>query len=631
MANDLSGVRERFRNLLVEKREIDIRAIENRAEILLDTQNVDETDLGCGGWGDISGADDEQLSHGGATFAHLDGLAEAWGTPGSRFEGDAEVGRRLNLAWKFYHRFVHAGCEFPNNWWAWQIGIPMHMGNVMVLAGDAFDEDIRESLVDTMKYLVDHIRTEMTGANGMWGAMNYVRYALMAGDTDYIDRASSWAAQECEIRPVNGILSDFSYSFHGSAVHMGYGRSHFADVGRYVYVMGDSAWQLPEDALSNYVNWLLEFVQWTIVEDGIDPFIIGREISRGESALKATSIIDGALLASSAPIPRRDEVLAFCKQAVNDHLEPTNPVAKELADELMDDPAGPLYGARYWPVVEYFVARRSGFTASVKMSSTQTKSWFSINQENLKAWHTSDGHLILRPRGDAFMNGVVPSMDWDRLTGITRSDGIKMPRETEGQSPFVAGVSDGQVGCCGVDFVIENEDGDTLCAKKSWFFIGDVIVALGSDILCDGDGEVETIIRQVALPEQAGAQETLQNLDVDMIEDFDCVYLFPDPMKVKTYTEERIGRWSEINLRSGRVPTDEQARNFAFTLISHGVRPQGEGYVMVYLPGATSEGARSWWENKPLEVVQNDEQAHTVQAGGRTLSVRWGVGAGIEG
>jgi hypothetical protein len=422
MSDALVGLRERFRNLLVEKHEDEIRAPDERAQKLVDEQIVDENHSLYGGWGDVSCAEDELLSHGGATFRHLGGLAAAWGTPGSRFEGDDEVALRLNLAWRFYHRFVHVGCAFPNNWWAWQIGIPIQLGDTMLLAGDAFDEDARQDLVDTMKYLVDHIRTEMTGANGMWGAMNYVRYALMSGEEDYVDRASKWAAQECEIRPVNGILSDYSYSFHGSAVHMGYGRSHFADVGRYVYVMGDSLWQLPELALSNYVNWLLEFIRWTIVDDGIDPFIIGREISRGESGLKATSIIDGALLAGSAPIPRRDEVLGFCKQAIDDGLMPSNPVAKELAESLDGEASGALYGARYWPVVEYFSARRPQFTASVKMSSTQTKSWFSINKENLKAKHTSDGHLILRPRGNAFMNGVIPSMDWDRLTGITRTD-----------------------------------------------------------------------------------------------------------------------------------------------------------------------------------------------------------------
>jgi len=75
----------------------------------------------------------------------------------------------MNLAWRFYHGLVHRGCAFPNNWWAWQIGIPMHLGNSLLVAEDALEADVRDSMVDTLAYLVDNIRTTMTGANAMWG------------------------------------------------------------------------------------------------------------------------------------------------------------------------------------------------------------------------------------------------------------------------------------------------------------------------------------------------------------------------------------------------------------------------------------------------------------------------------
>ena len=632
MSDALKGVVERFRNQLVEKREDDIRQIDARAEALLSDQTTDEGHPLCGGWGDVEKAEDEGISSGGSSFGRLYALAQVWGTPGSRYEGDAEVARRLNLAWRFYHKLVYVDCPFPNNWWAWQVGIPRSLGDTMLIAGDALGKAERRDAVATLKYLADHIRTEMTGANGMWGAMNYLRYGLITGDTDYVDRASKWAARECEIRPVNGILSDYSYSFHGSAVHMGYGRSHFADVGRYVYMMGDSPWQLDEAALSNYVNWLLEFVRWTVVGDGIDPFIIGREVSRGERALKATQIIDGALMAASAPIPRRDEVLAFCAQAMQEGLTPSNPVAVELTETLSPEPSGPLYGARYWPVIEYFSARRPRFAASVKMSSTRTKSWFSIRGENLKAWHTSDGHLILRMQGDAFMNDVIPTMDWDRLTGITRSDGFKMPRETEGQSPFVCGAADGDghVGCCGVDFTIRNEDGTALRARKSWFFLDDAIVTLGSDVACDGPAEVETVIRQAALPRDA-APETAgrQEETVRIAADGDCAYVFLDAVSVRRYTEERKGHWGDITQR-GR--SDELARYYSFTVIPHGVRPDGAGYAAAYLPGQDADAASAWLQEGRVTVVQRDSSAHIVRdmTSGMTMAVRWGVGAEVN-
>jgi hypothetical protein len=457
--------------------------------------------------------------------------------------------------------------------------------------------------------------------------MNHLRYGLVTGKTEHIELASEWAAKECEIRPVNGILSDYSYSFHGMAVHMGYGRSHFADVGRYVYMMGDSQWQLPEVALSNVANWLLEFVRWAIVGQGIDPFIIGRECSRGEVALRGTLIIDGALLLSSAPIPRRDEVMAFCKRAVDEGLLPSISVASEIARALTVDGAEPLYGTRYWPVIEYLVARRPTFTAAVKMSSTNTKSWFSIRDENLKAHHNSDGHLILRTREDAFLDGVLPTMDWDRLTGITRTDGISMPRETEGQSVFVCGVAEESLGCGGVDFKIEMEDGTGLFAKKSWFFLGDAIVALGSDISCTGLNDVETVVRQVVLRDRWQAGDVKDGILVG----HDCVYVFPDQPDVDVRVETRTGQWHDLSL-SQSADGEVISRDYAKVLLSHGVRPEKADYAVVYLPGWTVEDAVAWWASNPFEIVQKDGEAHVVRDNkdGKTLSMRWGDGGEIQ-
>ncbi len=627
MATDFENVKMRFQKLLIETREKELRALEARVDGLLREQIMDEADALYGGWGDVQCAEDEGVSSGGATFGHLVSLAQAWGSPECAYAGDKEVAKRLNVAWRFYHRLVHRGCAFPNNWWAWQIGLPMHLGNTLLVAEDALDSDVSETMVDTLAYLVENIRTTMTGANAMWGGMNHLRYGLVTGKTEHIELASEWAAKECEIRPVNGILSDYSYSFHGMAVHMGYGRSHFADVGRYVYMMGDSQWQLPNEALSNVSNWLLEFVRWTIVGQGIDPFIIGRECSRGEVALRATLIIDGALLLSSAPIPRRDEVMAFCRRAVDEGLLPSIAVASEIANELNVDAGAPLMGTRYWPVIEYLSARRSKFTAAVKLSSTNTKSWFSIRNENLKAKHTSDGHLILRTCEDAFLDGVLPTMDWDRLTGITRTDGIAMPRETEGQSTFVAGIADGDLGCCGVDFKIEMEDGSGLFAKKSWFFFGDAIVALGSDISCSGANEVETVVRQVVLRKP---WQTTQVKD-GVLMGHDCVYVFPDLPEVGVRIGTRTGQWHDLSLRQS-ADGEVISRDYATITLSHGVHPKKADYAVVYLPGWSVDDARAWWQSNPFEIVQKDDEAHVVRdpKSGRTLSVRWGADAQIQ-
>ena len=269
------------------------------------------------------------------------------------------------------------------------------------------------------------------------------------------------------------------------------------------------------------------------------------------------------------------------------------------------------------------------------MSSPKTKSWFSIADENIKGWHTSDGHLILRMKDSDFLDGVIPTMDWERLTGITRSDGIRMPRETEGQSTFVCGTvsEDETIGCCGVDFLIQMEDDTTLRARKSWFFLGDAIVALGSDISCDGPNEVETIVRQCVLPRDSrwnwGDDDSA---DSAIVHGHDCAYLFPEPTGRQTRTERRSGSWSDINLRRGRVSEDEETRDFAYLTIPHGIQPTDAGYCVVYLPGFDAQAAATWNRESSPDIVQRDSDCHSIldKASGRTLTIRWGSEASIS-
>ncbi|HOF88409.1 MAG TPA: hypothetical protein PLZ36_09945, partial [Armatimonadota bacterium] len=176
----MHAIAERFRRMWLDARPDNVAALDARVADLLARQLLDPAHACCGGWGDVTSVESPPLSFGGETFAQVLALAQAWALPASRYHRDAEVARRLTLAWRFYHQFVYAGCPFPNNWWAWQIGIPELLNATLLVAADAFPAEERATLLAAIRHLVDHIWDFHPGANAMWAAMVFAGYGLVA-------------------------------------------------------------------------------------------------------------------------------------------------------------------------------------------------------------------------------------------------------------------------------------------------------------------------------------------------------------------------------------------------------------------------------------------------------------------
>lgn len=639
---ELADITERYLGFLVAplvdgKRKVrKALELEAKVEFLCKGQIMDASNPYHGSWGDVTTNSDWKLAHGGNVFARIKTLAWGWAAEGTRYTRSEDLAERLRAAWRYFHQFVHPDCEFPLNWWSWQIGIPWHLSETYIMAKEVFSLDEQEQIVDTLKYLVDHIDKSMIGANGVWGALNYLRRSIITGEVEFLEKASEWVTRECMIRSVNGIMQDYTYSFHGNAVHMGYGSSQFHDVGLFIYLLGDSVWQISEEALTNFSNWLLEFVQWTIYKGAIDPFIIGREISRGDDVAKedARLILDGALYASSIFLPRKDEILTFCSREIAEGLEPGTDLGVHLFKGAMPQQ---LVGNRYWDSIEYMVSRTQSYYCSVKMSSTKTKSWFSIWDENVQGWHTSDGQLVLKPKGDEYFGHVIPTQDWTRLTGITRADGFRMPREQLGHSPYVTGTvsDDGRFGCCGVDFLIRDEDDKELKAKKSYFFFEDFFIVLGSDIGCDRDVEVETIVRQVALPMELddGYKASILELEGGMtgILGFDCAYMVPSEAEVDYSINTRSANWRSVSKRMMYHNDEVFTRTFELITLKHGKGARNGEYMVIYVPGSGVSMERLCEIQRSVVVVKKDSTAHVVKylPDNVTMEVRWGESARV--
>ncbi len=628
-----------------------LAGLPGRVAALLDKQILDPAHPQYGGWGDIVDAASPPLAWDGTSLRQVTALAESWGTPEGTGFHDARIAHRLNLAARFYARVLRPTEPFPHNWWYWQIGLPHEIILILLLAGDALEADARLALRSACEYLLAHVWDIHGSANLMSIALNRLGYALATGDAAGLDLARRMIAQSVApvsdpFRQPQGFRSDGTYFYHGSRVNLGYGITHLHEFAIATHTLAGSPWAVEMHALLPCVNLVLDFAQWTVVGRRVDPFVLDRGLAippEPDCGLNVPRrLLDVALLLADARAPRQDELCQAARRLLQAGVAPLQPTTQTLAAGCTGPAAAPLTGARYFDQAEYAVVRRPGWTAAVKMATWRTSAYAGINRLNRKGWHISDGQLILRLSGEEFDASVFPTMDWDRLTGITRADGFRLPHETMGHSWFCAGAvsGDGANACCGLDFAIRRpDDQGELAARKNWFFLDDAIVATGSNIWTTASVAVETVVRHVVLP-AAQENETFGTHDgsLEWVAGPDGVYLLPERPRVRVYTEWREGNYGEIG--DAKQAHRSYRRRYWTMLIPHGAgphpcwgNPATDGrYVIVYLPGMSLTEAHAWWAQRPFEILQQDVLAHRLydRRRDRTLTVRQWKGATVE-
>ncbi len=617
---------------------------------LLKRQILDSAHPQYGGWGDVTEAASPALSWTFTSLGQLGRLAEAWGAPQSRYFKDAELAHRISLAAKFYATVLTPAEPFPGNWWGWQIGMPRELCRIFLAAGEAMELDARKALLAAFRHITDHIWDFHASSNRMETAMSILAYALIAGDASYFETVKSWAELSSETvkdpqRDPQGFRRDGSYFYHGARVNLAYGIGHLSEFARATQMLADTPWRLGGEGMDNCVRTLLDFTQWALNGAKLDPFILDRGIAapgndKGIVGI-ARGLLDTGLLLADAGAPRRTELRAFCVRLLKQGVKPASRVTERLAMAYAGEDAEELNGARCFSDAEYGAVRRPCWTASVKMATTRTCAYAGINRMNRMGWHISDGQLILRTTGGEFDESVFPTMDWERLTGITRADGFRIPHETMGHSWFSAGAqaADGLTACCGLDFSIRRPDDQCeIAARKNWFFLEDAIVATGSNIWTTASVELETVIRHVVLPKELEETPFEEGeLEVEFVVGHDGVYILPDKPRILIYTEWREGNYADIG---DPCHTDKQYRRRYWTaLLPHGAgphqcwgNPKTDGqYAIIYLPTMTLEKAKEWWSRKPIDILQKDVLAHRLYDRRRdqTLTVRQWKGASV--
>eukprot|EP00456_Euglypha_rotunda_P018056 TRINITY_DN16333_c0_g1_i8.p1 TRINITY_DN16333_c0_g1~~TRINITY_DN16333_c0_g1_i8.p1 ORF type:complete len:246 (-),score=25.54 TRINITY_DN16333_c0_g1_i8:11-748(-) len=188
-----------------------------------------------------------------------------------------------------------------------------------------------------------------------------------------------------------------------------------------------------------------------------------------------------------------------------------------FSQRLLKGPASAGYfvGNKHFWKNDYHTHHRNQFFFALKMFSTRTMSAECVNDEGLKSWHLSDGVLNTYQRGDEY-SGIYPVWDWTKIPGTTIRQGGAAETECStvkqyGLQAYAGGVSDGMYGLSSVQFESNNfgasdEKTTPLFAAKTWAFIDEGVIAIGSNISLATTLNVITVVNQCLLKGSVNVQ-----------------------------------------------------------------------------------------------------------------------------
>ncbi|MEW6749671.1 MAG: polysaccharide lyase family 8 super-sandwich domain-containing protein [Candidatus Latescibacterota bacterium] len=446
------------------------------------------------------------------------------------------------------------------NWWYNQIGVPLHMGPVLLLLGNELPADQRR------------------------------------GGLAVLERARWQGATGANLTWLVGIQLDWSFHQHGEVLMSGsYGASFAVDAARTAARVAGTRFAFSPEQICILSGYVLDGQQWMVRGRVFDYGCVGREICR--RGKDARPLVAACRALVQAGVPRQAECEAFARR-----LQAPHP-----ADEA-------LVGNRHYWKSDFMVHHRRAFYASARMHPNRVDNTDSCcTHENRRSHLIADGASFLLCTGEEYAD-IFPVWDWKCLPGVTADLAgepyIWQTVRQRGVRDFVGGVSDGLYGCAFMDLARWNH-----FASKGWFFFDREYVCLGSriqgGIFAPSDSQLVTSVNQchwvgeVTACDAAGTRvlgRGARFLEEPVWVHHDGVgYCFPQGGRVVVANQAQTGRWTDV----GQEPEGEVTHDVFSLWLDHGTAKAPQSYAYVVVPGIAVEELDAYAASSPVQVLQN--------------------------
>lgn len=514
--------------------------------------NVDYDDLRTNSW------------RGGKHLKNVNALALHW-----LYTNEADALEACHKALDYWFKRPELG---THHWWYKMIFVPREIGQTLIILKDELSSWEKECALRIMNESFGH--KNATGQNKVALASNRLVLGLFNDDFALVKKSYEQIASEVVITEAEGLQEDMSYHQHGAMLQFGnYGLGYAKSMSEWVYLFAGTPLEFPRENYDLICRYVQDGLRWVVWNGYFDMSALGRQVYKGTQKSKAKVL----------------------ERAVSDlGISEPEPV-----------------GARYFPRSDFGVYRTGSWYASVRMQSARLKGYEYL-KENMKAYFSSDGALLVRVEGDEYED-VAACWNWLHVPGTTTYDnGLDLlGREAEfpyNRSGKVFGRVEGDVMIAAMDY-----DRDGLKAHKVWFFYPGGIICLGSGISMEGDSEVVTAVQQCNYDGNFSSGDDWAFHD-------GIAYLMLDGGRFVCDAVERTGNWSYIKRGDS---SKEEKRTFFDMYIPHGKSVSDASYAYMVVPAVKNVKTALKRASADVKVLQNTPQMQSVSICGETYTVEW--------
>ncbi|HDP5796474.1 TPA: polysaccharide lyase 8 family protein [Staphylococcus aureus] len=535
------------------------------------------------------------------------------------------------------------------NWWDYEIGTPRALTNTLILLNDQFSNEekkkytapIKTFAPDSDKILSSVGQPEQAkGGNLVDIAKVKLLESIIEEDKDMtknsidsFNKVFTYVQSNATGKERNGFYKDGSYIDHQDVPYTGaYGVVLLEGISQMMPMIKETPFNDSNQNDTTLKSWIDDGFMPLIYKSEMMDLSRGRAISReNETSHSASATVMKSLLRLSDAMD--DSTKAKYKKIVktsvksdstykqNDYLSSYSDISKMKS--LMEDSTISTNGLTQQLKIYNDMDRVTyhnkdlDFAFGLSMTSKNVARYESINNENLKGWHTGAGMSYLY-NSDVkhYRDNFWATADMKRLAGTTTLDNEEPKENKKSDKTFVGGTKfDDQHASIGMDF--ENQD-KTLTAKKSYFILNDKIVFLGTGIKStDSSKNPVTTIENRKANGYTMYNDDTQTTNSDnqetnsvFLESADAKknigYHFLNKSKITVKKESHTGKWSDIN--KSQKDTQKTDEYYEVTQ-KHSDKDDKYGYVLY--PGITKDNFKS--KASQVTIIQQEDDFHVVK------------------
>ncbi|SMD13272.1 polysaccharide lyase 8 family protein [Pedobacter nyackensis] len=578
------------------------------------------------------------------SYTRLYSMAIAYCSPGTdsyhnqHLKNDILTALEWLYSKKYNERTLIPRTGGNNNWWDYRIGIPEKLNNIVVLLYDQISLESRAAYIRAIQHATPAV-DGYTGANLVWISRVIAISSIIANNPSKVSYAINALSPVFNyVTQGDGFYIDGSFLQHNKHPYSGgYGVALLSSLTELLYLFPEIPGMVAN--ATNIYSWVYDSFQPIVYRGGIMSSVMGREIARNNTSehSKGRALTEALiLLARQAPEEEGRRLTSIVKSYILEDGSKAGFSSISLtlmANEMMNDktilPQTTYITYRQLANMDRAVRQADHYAFMLSMHSARIYNFESINQENLKGWHLSDGMSYLYNADQKqFEDNFWSTVNYQHLPGTTTEEDLTALTNKTSAKSWVGGTA--MLDKYGVSGMELSPFGTTLSAKKSWFMLADGIVCLGAGITNQDNRNVFTTIEQRKLSLENSNTFTVDgkiipgNFDVSdrnvnwahlsgNVRGADIGYYFPEGIKLSMKRKPQSGTWSEVRTGTGSAL---QTRHYLTLWKAHGNHNiDGNGaenkYAYLLLPGYSAEKVKQYAKYPSIQILENTA---TVQA-----------------